>query len=368
MGSSRLPGKVLRTLASKPILWHIINRLRPCVTIDRIAIATTMNAADERLEEFARAEGVELVRGPEDNVLARFALAADALDADIILRVTGDAPLIDPKVADTIILALQNNNADYATYAPEGVAIDEGFSPLSRRALDRLCTEAGDDPVAREHVTAYFKTHPNFIKTVTLVPPPERVFQARISVDTPADLAFLEAIYRELGAAPGDADVEDIVVLLRRHPELLEINRHVHQKAANEPTLSVLIRCDGSTALGIGHVVRCLALADTLRDQHGAAVRFAVAAGGFAGLLEQTTYLIDQIPVSANEDVWLKTQVTEKQPDVLVVDVRTDLNRSALDGLRRKGTVVAVIDDPSERRLAASFAFYPPVPQVFSMN
>ena len=368
MGSSRLPGKVLRPLAGKPILWHIIHRLRKSTTIDRIAIATTTEPEDDPLDDFARAEGIELVRGPEEDVLARFALAADTLDADIILRVTGDAPLVDPGVADKLITALLDADADYATYEPEGVAIDEGFSPFSRRALDRLCAEAADDPVAKEHVTAYFKAHPSFAKTVAITPPPTRVFDARISIDTPADLEFMEAVYRELNAAPGDADVEDVVALLRQRPELLEINRHVHQKAADEQSLTVLVRCDAGLSLGMGHMVRCLALADALRDRHGAAIEFAVKGEGRVAPLEQTAYPVACIPENADEDNWLTKHVSETRPDVLIVDVRTDLMRETLEQLRASGVLVVVIDDPSDRRLAADLGFYPPVPQVFQMN
>ncbi|NQV22208.1 MAG: NTP transferase domain-containing protein, partial [Rhodospirillales bacterium] len=257
MGSSRLPGKVLRMLAGKPVLWHIVHRLRKSTRIDRIAIATTTDTADDPIEAFARAEGVTVVRGPEDDVLARFAIAADVLEADVILRVTGDAPLVDPKVADQLIRALEDADADYATYAPEGIAIDEGFSPLSRRALERLCEVAPDDPVAREHVTAYFKEHPDFGRVATITPPSARAFDARLSVDTPADLEFLEAVYRELCAAPGDADVKQVVALLRQRPDLVAINQYVHQKGAREEGISVLIRCDGGAELGLGHVVRC---------------------------------------------------------------------------------------------------------------
>jgi spore coat polysaccharide biosynthesis protein SpsF len=368
MGSSRLPGKVLRLLAGKPILWHIIHRLRKSNTIDRIAIATTIESEDDALVEFARAEGIECVRGSEDNVLARFALAADALEADIILRVTGDAPLVDPAVADKLIEVLQKTDGDYATYAPEGIAIDEGFSPFSRRALDRLCAEAPDDPVAREHVTAYFKAHPAMARTVTITPPTSRAFDARISVDTPADLLFLETIYQRLKAEPGEADVEDVVNLLRRNPELLEINQHVHQKAADEQALSVLIRCDGGTEVGMGHMVRCLALADTLRDRHGAAVGFAVGGEEATDAIRGGTYSTELLPEGTTEDLWLRGLVARQNTDILVVDVRSDLQRETLEQIRADGILVVIIDDPSDRRLAADLAFYPPVPQVYDLD
>ena len=90
MGSTRLPGKVLMPLSGKPVLWHIIHRLRKCRMVDVVAIATSDQPCDDPLVEFARNEGVELVRGPEDNVLQRYALAAEKLAPDYIVRVTGE--------------------------------------------------------------------------------------------------------------------------------------------------------------------------------------------------------------------------------------------------------------------------------------
>src|SRR6202012_3455200 len=83
MGSTRLPGKVLKPVAGKPLLWHIVHRLKASHLIEDIAIATTTNPLDEAIVEFAAAEGITVVRGPEDDVLARFALAAEALDAAV---------------------------------------------------------------------------------------------------------------------------------------------------------------------------------------------------------------------------------------------------------------------------------------------
>ena len=86
MGSTRLPGKVLKPVAGKPLLWHIVHRLKASRLIEDIAIATTTNPLDEAIVEWGAAEGVTVVRGPEDDVLARFARAAEVLDADIVVR------------------------------------------------------------------------------------------------------------------------------------------------------------------------------------------------------------------------------------------------------------------------------------------
>src|SRR5581483_7544858 len=106
MGSTRLPGKVLKPIAGKPLLWHIVHRLKACSLIEDIAIATTINPPDEAIVEFGAAENIAVIRGPEDDVLARFALAAEQLDADVIVRVSSDAPFIDAGFVDHLIQSL----------------------------------------------------------------------------------------------------------------------------------------------------------------------------------------------------------------------------------------------------------------------
>src|SRR6202000_3094433 len=113
MGSTRLPGKVLRPIAGQPLLWHIVHRLKACRLLEDIAVATSVNPADEAIVEWGNQYGVIVVRGPEDDVLARNARAAENLDADIILRVSSDAPFIDAGFVDHLIATLIEQDGDY---------------------------------------------------------------------------------------------------------------------------------------------------------------------------------------------------------------------------------------------------------------
>ena len=106
MGSTRLPGKVLRPVAGKPLLWHIVHRLKASQLIADIAIATTVNPLDEAIVEFGAAHGIKVIRGPEDDVLARFAKAAELLDADIVVRVSSDAPFLDARFIDHLVISM----------------------------------------------------------------------------------------------------------------------------------------------------------------------------------------------------------------------------------------------------------------------
>jgi spore coat polysaccharide biosynthesis protein SpsF len=365
MGSSRLPGKVLLPLAGRPVLWHVVHRLRKCRTVNVVAVATSTGAGDDPIAEFARAEGIACVRGPEDDVLARYVLAAERLGADVVVRVTGDAPLIDPATIDRLVELLLARGADYATIDPSVPSIHEGFDPVTTRALRLLAAQAGGDPAAREHVTAYLKLHPDFVPVAMIPAEPDcRYAGARLSVDTPADRRFLEEVYRRLGAAAGEADVRDVVRLLRADPTLAAINAHVTQKRAGAANRTALLRCDGDERLGLGHVSRCLAIAEELRDGHGWGVAFAVATGeaGIA-LTTRAGFPIERL-ADAGEELWLDSVIARRRPDALVLDVRTALGREAVARWRSGGTLTAVIDDTDERRLAADIAFFPPVPQV----
>lgn len=235
MTSTRLPGKVLMDAAGKPLLWHVIHRARQCARVDTVVVATSDDASDDALEAFCRGEGVTCIRGPLLNVLERYRLAAEATGATTLVRLTGDAPLVDPGIVDYLLDALAAEDGDFVLMDPGARCAHEGADAFSRRALDWLTSHAADDPVVREHVTSWFKLNPGHVKTV-MVPEyaPLAFPPARLSVDTPDDMAFLRAVYQRLGASAGEASLRDVLLLLEREPALRAINGHVRQKPASE--------------------------------------------------------------------------------------------------------------------------------------
>lgn len=370
MGSSRLPGKVLMRIAGKPILWHIIHRLRRCRLVDMIVVATSDRPGDDPLAEFARQEGIEVVRGPEDNVLQRFALAVRQVDPNVIVRVTGDAPLIDPETLDRLVETLINDGAEYCIGEERVDCAHEGFCAFSRGALNRLLAEAAADPVATEHVTGYFKEHPESFDIAHIAIPLKHRFKGgRFSIDTPSDMRFMEEIYRRLAVPAGEADLADVLQLLRQDPDLLQINSHVYQKKAVDRPASVLFRCEGDENIGLGHAVRCLALANALRENYGCGITFAMARGesGMELVRESGFRIADNSP-SAEENVWLSDIMQLHHPDALVLDVRNGVTRHSVRTWRNQGILVVDLDDPEEKRLEADLVFYPPVPQVRRMD
>lgn len=373
MKSTRLPGKVLMKVGGRPVLEHAVRRLARAATITEIAIATSFEPEDDAIVAFGERHGVRVFRGPEANVLERFAIAARALDPDIIVRVTGDSPLVDPEIIDHLVCEMARTGADFLALRPGIKCIHEGVDPFSRRALRVLLGEAAEDPIAREHVTGWLKAHRERVRVAEIEIDPAWEFSgARLSIDTPADLEFFAAL-----ATRADLDtvrLRDVAALLRREPWLLAINAHVRQKAAGEREATVLLRADGGGALGYGHLTRTAALAEALRDATGMGVAAltgvhergdAAAAAAF--------FEARRIPVAAkvahrDEADFILEEARRRRASALVLDVRTRLSRADVERIRACGLKIIAIDDASERRLASDIAAYPPVPQAADLD
>src|SRR6185503_12798213 len=134
MSSARLPGKVLKPIAGQPLLWHIVHRLKACRLLEDIAVATSSNPADDAIVEWCNAQGIPVVRGPENDVLAAHARAAEKLDADIIVQASSDAPFIDAGLVDHLVATLIEQDGDYVVMAEDNG--QQGIEAFSRRALD----------------------------------------------------------------------------------------------------------------------------------------------------------------------------------------------------------------------------------------
>ncbi|MGA7711950.1 MAG: NTP transferase domain-containing protein [Rhizomicrobium sp.] len=365
MGSTRLPGKVLKPIAGKSLLWHIVHRLKKSHLIEEIAIATSTNPLDDAIAEFGNVHNIRVVRGPEEDVLARFARAAEFLDADIVVRVSSDAPFIDADFIDHLLTAMIEQGGDYVLLEEGAETAHEGVDPMTRRALDKLMMDAAEDPVAREHVTGYFKIHPNFVPIARAKAYPRLARAAgRLTIDTPDDLEFVEAVHARMAAKAGEASLDDLLLLLEREPALREINAHVRQKQIAPQGGVALIRCDGGGQYGFGHVKRMITLARALRDREGIGAVFAVNGSEDALPPIREAGFQAQLLISPEADFAKIVPCA----DLCVVDCRDGPSRQALERFIRGVPITAVIDDASERRLAADFAYYPPVPQVAALS
>jgi spore coat polysaccharide biosynthesis protein SpsF len=152
MNSTRLPGKVLRLIAGKPLLWHVVHRLRRCRTVADVAVATSTDSADDLVADFCGEQGIACIRGSEQNVLARFALAAAKTRADVVVRVTGDAPFVDPGFIDHFVTALIEQDGDYVKLAPGVRCAHDGVDLGGRRIINKQIKEVPSDQVARADI------------------------------------------------------------------------------------------------------------------------------------------------------------------------------------------------------------------------
>ena len=198
MGSTRLPGKVSKLILGKPMLVHQIERVKQSRFVDRVVVATTIKDEDDIIARMAQEAGVECFRGSESDVLDRYYQAAREAQADIVVRVTGDCPLSDPKVIDeTIEYFLKNaTDVDYASKPsnyPEGLDMEI----FSFSTLERAWKEAVK-PSEREHVTPYVYNHPEMFRVRAWQSGVEDFSAMHWSVDTPEDFIFVTKIFENL--------------------------------------------------------------------------------------------------------------------------------------------------------------------------
>ena len=236
IGSTRLPGKVLKDIEGETMLARVVQRLSRSRLINEVLIATTNRAADDAIVEECRGCAVQVFRGDEDDVLDRYFRAAQLTGAEVVVRITSDCPLIDPGVTDRTIAAFLNPQGpampDYAsnvvvrTY-PRGLDTEV----VTAQALER-CWSAAKQPYERTHVTPYIYEHPAEFKILSVTGEAD-FSRHRWTVDTPEDLEFVRAIYARFKGRD-DFRVADILTLLEHEPELMELNRSIVQKALRE--------------------------------------------------------------------------------------------------------------------------------------
>lgn len=201
MGSTRLRGKVLMELGGATVLEHVMTRCRAIAGADAVCCAVPDSADSDPVAAEAGRIGVEVFRGSETDVLDRYWRAARALKADVVLRVTSDCPLIDPAVAAEVLALRAREGADYAcNNMPPAWPHGLDCEALTVAWLERAAREA-TRPYDREHVTPFVRTHPDSRK-VNLPCPVVGVAKHRWTLDTPADLAFMRAVFARLPAGP----------------------------------------------------------------------------------------------------------------------------------------------------------------------
>ncbi len=231
MTSTRLPGKVLKQVLGKPLLEYQIERLQRVKLADEIVIATTINETDEPIVELCNCLDVAYFRGSEEDVLGRYYQVATEHKVDIVVRVTSDCPLIDPKVIDEVINCYLKNQSNYdyvsnsleRTY-PRGMDTEV----FSFSTLQQAFWEATSQP-DREHVTPFIHRQPSRYSLGHVIYS-EDCSHYRWTVDTPEDFELIQKIIEAIYPRKPNFTLEDCLSLLKKYPEWYIINSHVSQK------------------------------------------------------------------------------------------------------------------------------------------
>lgn len=227
LSSTRLPGKVLRPLGGKSVLSWVIRAAAATHNVDTVILATSTSPDDDAVAEEAARCGAEVVRGPLDDVLARYLLAVDDHPCDAVVRLTADCPLHDPAlIAQVVGLWRADPTLDYVSNLlprryPRGLDTE-----LVRTAV---LTEQGRTATGphREHVTSNIYTRPTVYRCAGAVSAVDNS-DLRVTLDTPEDAQLLDALVAALG--PGIPRWDDVVALLRARPDLVALNASVAQK------------------------------------------------------------------------------------------------------------------------------------------
>jgi len=359
MGSTRLPGKILRPLAGRTVLDHVIDRLKRVRNADEVVIATSTQSADDIIAETARGLGVSVYRGDESDVLMRYLGAARAANADVIMRVTSDCPLIDPEVCEAVLDLRAEADAGYASnnmprLFPHGLDCEA----FTRDALEQAAADA-TEAYDREHVTPWIRRSAD-IQHANLVGPGWPANQHRWTLDYPEDFAFFTELF-ELLPAERLLPWQEVLSLINAHPRLALTNSRHRVMPALTPTQSggiAVFHFEANAKVGTGHAMRCNALQSHL-ETLGWRCYWAIDATTEA-------FLASSVPPAALirlSDGHAAAQAAEiaaaiGRCDVLVIDhygATLEFSRAA----RSLADRLVCFDDLAERRLEVDIIINP---------
>ena len=224
MSSTRLPGKVLLPLSDKPVLEHVIQRVRNCKLVDKVVVATTVHDSDDIIEDWCKKNNFEYYRGSLEDVLDRFYKVASQFKAENILRITADCPVIDSGIIDEVIEKYHEGNFDFYGLSgefPDGL----DCTMFSFKALQTAWKNSKLQS-EREHVGPYMVNHPELF-AIGGYEKFKNLGHLRLTLDDPRDYQLLSTIFKKLYDIDNFFNHEMIINLLNESPELLKINSEI---------------------------------------------------------------------------------------------------------------------------------------------
>lgn len=239
MGSTRLPGKVMIKIKDKTVLNHVVERIRCCKNVDDIIVATSLDKSNNAIEQECCHMKVKCFRGNEQDVLKRYYCAAKQNNADLIVRITSDCPVIDYNIIDKMIEKFLSEdkirNIDYMSNFdiventfPRGMDVEI----IKFYALEKTYKEANKS-YEREHVTPYIYNNPNKFKLMGYSNE-EDLSKYRFTLDTKEDLQLITVIYNNLYDNNNKFSMNNIIDFVKKNPQVIKINENVVQKNLKE--------------------------------------------------------------------------------------------------------------------------------------
>jgi spore coat polysaccharide biosynthesis protein SpsF len=225
LDNKRLPGKALKKINDRPVIFYLIERLRYLSNVHNIVVCTTMNKTDDILVQFLEKENIKFFRGSEKDILKRFLGAAKKFSTDFIINVDGDDIYTDPHYIDKIISEYKKTRADYIDMS--GFPFGFRTVAFTVNSLEKICelktvqnTETGyrdffkNNPLISEHILIYEYKN-NFPKNI------------RLSIDYPEDLKLAKIIFEQLG---NHFNLQSLIIFFQKNPELLKITDELEEK------------------------------------------------------------------------------------------------------------------------------------------
>lgn len=228
MGSTRLPGKIMYNVCGESLLSLMIKRIKNATKLDKIIIATTINEKDNEIVNFCKLNGIDFFRGSENDVLSRYYETSKKFPSDIIIRLTSDTPLLDPKTIDRVVEQYEKNNYDYVsnqfpfprTY-PDGTNVEVFSFNLLKEMYEKA-----KNPSDREHVTTFVSMQPELFK-IFRVDYPQDISKYRFNLDYDADYQLIKKVYEEFYFKNPHFTLEDIISWLEKNPDILKLNSDI---------------------------------------------------------------------------------------------------------------------------------------------
>tara|TARA_R110002096_G_scaffold274610_6_gene468389 strand:+ start:156 stop:1928 length:1773 start_codon:yes stop_codon:yes gene_type:complete len=287
LNSSRLPKKHFLSLAGKPLIERLWERLAKVDRLTEIVLATTDDSYNEPLKEWAETTGRKCVayQGAIDDLMGRVDSVVKQFDTDILVYVCGDCPLVEPSAIDRMLDQIEGqpeiDTVGFSLSANGDKVIHEGFDVFRRGFWDRMVSVASA-PFEKEHVGAVYHHLKKVMPTAKgEVLEPEEYYgtEHRISVDTPSDYRFMRRVYVEWYSGNGDetiVDLKHVIDQVKEEPGLRCINEHVYQKTIRDTSIKAVIVTESGPKVGMGHLMRMLVATAALQDYLGANVKLII--------------------------------------------------------------------------------------------